>query len=87
MDRIAKSGHEFDHNSDHNFDRNFDHNFSRLDLRLNLTRWVLGLKLDLIEKSHGFHGPRVGFGPILWSQSGQYSDRKVDLGLQVGSWP
>ena len=31
--------------------------------------WVLGLKLDLIKKSHGVHGPRVGLG----RQSGSWA--------------
>ena len=57
-------------------------------------RWILGSKLDLGPK---VGSDKVGLGPkvgsdreepwFLWSQNGKYSDRKVDLGLKVGSWP
>ena len=46
----------------------------------------LGRKVGSDREKPWFSWSKSGIWTILWSQSGQYSDQKVDLGLQVGSW-
>ena len=69
---------------------------SKLDLgpKVGSDKVGLGPKVGSDQESRGLYGVKVDLGPkvgsdlekqsFLWSQSGQYSDRKV--GLKIGSW-